>query len=321
MIRFFSFFIVISILYACNSNNKVSNVQVDTDFVRFDSLYCNVLDSNFTALRQQFEPYFNPSVSDTIFIQKKNHPSYQRLCQELQSIAEMYDIKSDLIDVLKYLKYYSGVELDSVVFLNSDFDHKTPVLLVERTLMLASDMYIGEQHQVYRARSLPDYLVRTYNTSHVASKVAKHLVSKLVVPKLSRLPTFVDKMIWHGKQMYFARQLVPHVADSLFWETEAKKVKFVNQNMRTIWNFWIEKNMLYSKSSDLDRRFLDLAPFSKFYANIDRLTPSGIGKIIGFKIVESYVEHNGVSDEELLDFLNTEIPALQFLQQSNFKPY
>jgi hypothetical protein len=50
----------------------------------------------------------------------------------------------------------------------------------------------------------------------------------------------------------------------------------------------------------LNQRFIEVAPFSKFYMNQDELSPGRIGVWMGWQIVNSYMKHNDVSLQELL---------------------
>ena len=58
--------------------------------------------------------------------------------------------------------------------------------------------------------------------------------------------------------------------------------------------------MLYSTDQKLAPRFINPAPFSKFYLEIDNDSPGQVGAWIGWQIVRSYMKNNDVSIEELL---------------------
>ena len=73
--------------------------------------------------------------------------------------------------------------------------------------------------------------------------------------------------------------------------------------------------MLYSTDTKLNKRFIENAPFSKFYTAQDNQSPGKIGVYIGWKIVQSFMKHNDVSLQKLI-----EIDAQSLLDQSRYKP-
>ena len=78
----------------------------------------------------------------------------------------------------------------------------------------------------------------------------------------------------------------------------------------------IEKDYLFSNSSDLIDRFVSLAPFSKFGLDIDTNSPGSVGIWLGLQILNSYADKNNVS---LIDILN-ETDYMKILNKSGYKP-
>ena len=77
----------------------------------------------------------------------------------------------------------------------------------------------------------------------------------------------------------------------------------------------MENKLLFSTETNLNKRFLEEAPFSKFYMEQDNLSPGKIGVWLGWQIVQSYLKHNDVSLEEFL-----KIDATELFNQSKYKP-
>ena len=73
---------------------------------------------------------------------------------------------------------------------------------------------------------------------------------------------------------------------------------------------------MFSTDSKLPGRFINPAPFSKFYLEeIDNESPGKIGQYIGWQIVRAYMENNNVSLNELLITTTEDI-----FNNSRFKP-
>ena len=71
-------------------------------------------------------------------------------------------------------------------------------------------------------------------------------------------------------------------------------------NENYIWRYFIEKELLFSTDAKLGERFINPAPFSKFYLELDNESPGRIGQFIGWQIVNSYMQNNEVSLQQML---------------------
>ena len=78
---------------------------------------------------------------------------------------------------------------------------------------------------------------------------------------------------------------------------------------------FIENDYLFSSDNNLDSRFINLAPFSKFYLSIDNDSPSMIGKFIGWKIVKSFMKVNSSNLNELIQY-----DPMYIYNNSKYKP-
>ncbi len=65
----------------------------------------------------------------------------------------------------------------------------------------------------------------------------------------------------------------------------------------------------------MNKRFLDVAPFSKFYLEEDRQSPGRVGEWIGWQIVRSFMKHNDVSLQALIKSSPEDI-----FKKSKYKP-
>ena len=94
-----------------------------------------------------------------------------------------------------------------------------------------------------------------------------------------------------------------------------EQLKWAQENEAYIWMYIIEKELLYSTDPELNNRFINPAPFSKFYLEIDNESPGRIGQFIGWQIVRAYMQNNPVPLHEML--LKD---AKSLFEESKFKP-
>ena len=76
-----------------------------------------------------------------------------------------------------------------------------------------------------------------------------------------------------------------------------------------------ENEILFNTSNDLEERFINFGPYSKFGISIDSESAPMIGRWIGYKIVKSYLISNNKTIEEILNMNEYELYL-----NSNYKP-
>jgi len=80
--------------------------------------------------------------------------------------------------------------------------------------------------------------------------------------------------------------------------------------------YFIEYELLYKTQSSYLLRFIEPAPFSKFYLEIDNESPGKIGQWLGWQIVRAYArKHSDKTPQEILA-----TPAQELFAKANYKP-
>jgi uncharacterized protein YjaZ len=92
-------------------------------------------------------------------------------------------------------------------------------------------------------------------------------------------------------------------------------IKWCQENESYMWEYFVSNKMLYSSDPKLPNRFINLAPFSKFYLEIDNETPGRVGQWVGWQIVRSYMQNNEVS---VIQLLKTD--PIELFEKSKYKP-
>jgi len=112
-----------------------------------------------------------------------------------------------------------------------------------------------------------------------------------------------------------ALAFLPSLADSTLLGYDPQKLQWAHANEEFIWKYFVENQLLFSTDKNLMARFINQAPFSKFYLENDRDTPSEIGTYIGFQIVKSFVKNNAISLNNMLL-----MPNETLFKKSKYKP-
>ena len=125
----------------------------------------------------------------------------------------------------------------------------------------------------------------------------------------------LSQMVYNGKQLYLKDLFLPNYSDAEKIGYTPDQIKWCEENESYMWRYFIEEEMLYSADQKLITRFINPAPFSKFYLEIDNESPGQVGAWIGWQMVRSYMENNKVSVEDLL-----KTDAKEIFSKSKYKP-
>ena len=115
--------------------------------------------------------------------------------------------------------------------------------------------------------------------------------------------------------MYLIDRYLPAISDPLKIRYSEKKLQWAIENEENIWMYFIERKLLFSTETKLHKRFLENAPFSKFYLEDDRQSPGRIGVWLGWQIVKSFMQNNDVSLQKLLTTDSEDL-----FKKSSYKP-
>jgi hypothetical protein len=102
--------------------------------------------------------------------------------------------------------------------------------------------------------------------------------------------------------------LIPDVSDFDKIAYTEDKYRWCQENESEIWSNFIENKLLYDTNPKNEQRFMNEAPFSKFYLEIDNESPGRVGAWVGWQIVRSYAEnHPDVKLQDLLQWMRKNI--------------
>jgi uncharacterized protein YjaZ len=122
-------------------------------------------------------------------------------------------------------------------------------------------------------------------------------------------------MIYYGKQLYLKDILLPDYSDAEKIGYTPAQDQWCKENESYIWRYFIDENLLYDSDSRLPNRFINIAPFSKFYLEIDNDSPGRVGQWIGWQIVRSFMKNNEVSLNDML-----KLDSKELFEKSKYKP-
>jgi len=304
---------VISCTTKSGVDKEIEKISIDLEFVRFDKIFGEAKIEDIPDLKKQYPSFFPEQYHDSIWIQKMRDTLQQQLYEEvIKKYATEDKFENDLVVLFQHIEYYfPQITTPLVVTSTSDVDYRNKIILSDSLLIIGLDSYLGRDHFFYEG--IPKYLSQNMKESQIISDVASVYAQNLVPKPRNR--TFLSHIIYYGKRLYLKDLWMTNILDSEKIGYTKEELLWAKDNEVEIWRNFVENEFLYSTNPKLSSRFINPAPFSKFYLEIDNDSPGMIGRFIGWEIVRAYMEHNSVSLQEMLTQNAEEI-----FNKSKYKP-
>ncbi|MDC6361317.1 MULTISPECIES: gliding motility lipoprotein GldB [Flavobacteriaceae] len=292
---------------------EIAKVQVDLEVFRFDREFAEASPEDISRLKSKYPYLFPGQFSDSLWIAKLTDTLQVELSEEVNKVFGDFEQESEALQSLfKHITYYfPNVRVPKVVTLTSDVRYNDRIILTDTLLLVGLDNYLGQDHHFYEGiqRYISAGLDKQYLASDVASAFAKKVLN------YPRNRSFLSRMVYYGKELYLKDRLLPTNTDAQKIGYTQDQMDWATANEEQMWRYFVERELLYSTDSQLDRKFLDPAPFSKFGLELDNESPGRLGRYMGWQIVRAFMENNSVGLQQLLD-----MPADELLKKSNYKP-
>jgi len=317
MYKYISILLLLIVVASCSKKDKleidVSDIKVNLDVHRFDQSFYTANSEKLPALKGQY-PYLFPAQNhDSIWLQKIQDKDEQELYVETQNVfGDFSDQKKQLEDLFKHIKYYyPNFKSPKVITLLSNVDYETKAVYADSLVLVSLDIYLGKDSKIYQG--YPNYIKQNFTKDHLIVDVAKAITDVQLL--FSKDRTFVSRMVQEGKKLYLLDAYLPKVNDAEKIGYTPAQIEWAAFNDEEVWKFFIQKKLLFSTEQELSRRFIDNAPFSKFYQANDNETPGRIGVWFGWQIVRAYMQNTNTSLQDMLKTKNEEI-----FKKSKYKP-
>jgi hypothetical protein len=302
------FFLLIT---GCSENNLDVNVKIE----RFEDLFFNNSSEDLSLLKDEYSFLFPSQYNNQVWLDKQNDSLQREIFYQVKKRFNDFSKQKKEIEsfYFNYKKLDSNYVIPRIITLTTDVDFRKNIILTDSLLLLGLDNYLGTDHYFYN--SFPKYISSNFEIDYliidIANSYAFNYTNKF---KISNY-TFIDKLIYEGKLLYFMKMMLPNYSDNQLLKYSDNQFLWAQNNEKEIWINFIENEYLFSSDSQLESRFLNLAPFSKFYLSIDNDSPSMIGKYIGFQIVNTFMQNYNFSINELM-----ELESMYIYNNSKYKP-
>lgn len=303
------------LLASCNQSSsvekKIADIEQNVALVRFDQSFMNTDDLH--QLRDQYPYLFPENISMDEWKNKQSDSLYIELNKEVsEKFADTKALEEDLKSLFQHISYYYPEQNPSkVIALVNEVDVAYRAIYTDSISFIALDNYLGKDHRFYEV--FDQYTRIDFDPEKITVDLAQNFLQQKI--KLANDRIFLSQIIDAGKLMYGLDLLLPNKADYLKIGYTPEQLAWCEANEEQIWKYFIANKLLYDTDPKLYGRFIQQAPFSKFYLDLDQESPGKVGVYLGWQIVRAYMKKNEVTLQELSVTNYQEI-----FDQSNYKP-
>ncbi len=312
------FLLVVMIAVSCKKDkaleHEIAKLKSDVQIERFDRLFAQVTANKLPDIKRAYPFMFSEKYPDSFWLAKTKDTLQIQLFNEVDKVfANIEDTEIEIESLFNHIKYYfPEFSPPRIITTTNDVDHRNRIIVTDTITVIALDSYLGSTHEFYGG--IANFLKANLNKAQIVVDLANEYAKKYTYHPERK--TLLDEMIYFGKLLYFKDVMVP-------FKTEAERIGYTEAqlnwaitNESYIWRFLVSRELLFSTDSKLPRRFINPAPFSKFYLEgVDADSPGRLGQYIGWQIVRAYMEQNDASLKDML-IKNTE----DIFNNSKFKP-
>ena len=314
-------FVSFLFLVSCDTKDvpTVSNLESKVDISHFDHSFFAMdslkLDENLVELEKDFPKFFESDQNKGDLISRFRDSQIRELFYATDSVFPIpSELSIEITDAFRYFHYYFP-QHDSLTIYTwiSNFESIEPIIVSGNTLLVALDLYLGQNSHFYT--SAPEYIKEGFDKRYLVSDILHaYFLANIAIPSEN---TLLASMVYHGKIHYLCSLLIPQSNSDVVMKYSATKMDWCTENEANIWAYFIENKLLFSSQHQIKQRFIENAPFSKFYTSFDAESPGRIAQWVGWKLVSSYMSaHPELSLNELIN----EQDAQKILRKSQYKP-
>lgn len=310
---FFGTLLVLGCDTKSKTQSEIEKIAMDFELIRFDKIFAKASVSDLPYLKQEYPLFFPAQYPDSVWIEKLEDTLQKQLNEEVVKVFPSEEnLKDDLTSLFQHIKYYfPNFVTPKVYTTTSDVDYKTKVIAQDNLLIIELDTYLGSDHFFYEGIS--KYISKNMKPSQVLPDVAGAYTKKYI--SLPNERSFLGQILYYGKEFYLKKLWLPNTSEAEILGFTEAEMQWAITNEVEVWRYFIENELLYNTQPKVLQRFVAPAPFSKFNLEIDNESPGMIGRYIGWKIVQSYMEKNQVSIDQLV---TKQAEAL--FNESKYKP-
>jgi hypothetical protein len=306
-----------------NLNIDVSKTNISpVNIKRYEKQLFNIEKNSFKEglkkIAPEFPVFLKADLDDTLNLIRLNDFVTSPLNTKLyDSVLVIFPTLSPYEEQLteafkRYNFYFPEIGLPNVFSYVSGLSYEYPVQFYAGDMIVALDMYLGNNFTEYRKTGLPLYKIERMNKDFLVRDCINEMYYYTYLEKPGK--NVLQKMIGEGKRLYFLDAMLPKTPDNIKIGYPEQKLNWCLDNESKIWAFMIENDLIFSSDMLVIRKFFTDGPYSHSFSSE---SPARLGEWLGWQIVRAYMNKN---QEITLQELLLEEDAQKILTGSRYKP-
>jgi hypothetical protein len=306
-------------------NVRITITRLEKDLFSINPTEINtsmpVLKNKYRDFLQLFSYVINTGdINDSTFADllvrfctdKLNNEVYESVMKKYPDVSW---IEGDLTETFRhYLHYFPRKNVPAVYTCITGFNNS--IITADSILGIGLDRYLGADCEYYKRLEIYKYLADRMTPENIVPDciygwgASEWDFSSLNYPA----DNVLSEIVHEGKLKYFEKCMLPEIADETIFGFSKDQFKFCRNNEDQMWQYLIEKNLLFNTEKFTIRKLTGEAPFTSFFTNE---SPGRAAVWIGFRIVESYMIKNpDISLDDLMK--NADIQSI--LEKAKYNP-
>lgn len=243
---------------------------------------------------------------------------WQKVYQEIRDqYSDLTALQQELERAFKHYRYYyPEATIPEIYTMVKGIDLRYKVATLDRgALILFLDMYLGRDYKYYPSQ-YPDYRIERFQRTNITPDVMETLFQARYPEDSMTNRTFLSKMLYKGKKLYFMKAMMPDRHDTAIMRYSLDDWQWCLNFEAKLWNHFVSNELLYETNTKKYSAFLKEAPFTSA-GGIPPESPPRLGAFTGWRIIQNYRNNK---DEQSLPSLMNNRNHKQILTKSGYNP-
>ena len=313
------------LIFLCLSSCVSDKTQTRVSIQHLESLYevnpykvsLDSLQKEYGYFWEVYRQYILSFSSDSSFADDlksfQQDSSYQKVYADVKNTFTDFEVyEQDLISAIqRYNHHFPNRIIPRVVTFYGAFNF--PIANTDSVIGIGLDMFLGKESDYYQklGDKYPSYMHQQFQPNYMTALAMKGWL-ETEYPTMQQ--NFLSQMIQKGRLQYVLEQLLPNTPDSILMGYTKAQIEWCEESEFSIWQFFIQENLLYTNKHEYIIKYIEPAPFS---GRMPKESPGRVAVWTGWQIVRAYMDrHSSTTLQELMA-----IPDAQLLlNESKYKP-
>jgi hypothetical protein len=329
---FFTIFLLLTLCVGCRcERSKLAKIDVTVEVQRFDrelfALNPDSLRQQVLTLQQKYGSFFTYYCKGIIEVGMPQDSGFfdnlaaflsddivRESCSEAQRIfPDTKELNAKLTDAFKrYELHFPDARTPRIITYVSGFNQS--IMLAENVIGIGLDKYLGADYKLYPQLGFYKYISRNMYPAKIPADVMDAIAEAVFPYFPGQQDELLGRMLWEGKRLYFAKQMLPDEPDTAIFGFTAKELELCRHNEAYMWLYLIENKLLFSTHAFTIDKFTGVRPFTQEFS---REAPGRAANWLGYRIISRYMSRNS---SVTLPQLMLDTDYRQILEKSSYNP-